>query len=103
MAQIDQILRKYQGSLIVRVNVLSPQETNVYRREIPATINSMIEGGRREHGITNRYFIAIEPWAEQMILFPRPVTDKEILDFLPFDEWDEWHYILPYGHLKLSS
>ena len=102
LAQIDQILRKYQGSFIVRVNILSPHETNVYRKEIPATINSMIEGGRREHGITNRYFIAIEPWAEQTILFPRPVTDKEILNFLPFDEWDEWHYILPYGHLKLS-
>ncbi|MSP39325.1 MAG: hypothetical protein EXR70_12615 [Deltaproteobacteria bacterium] len=100
LARIDQVLRKYHGSFLVRITLLSPQDATVYQKEIPEAISTMIESGLREHDATNRYSIAIEPWAEQIILFPRPVTHKEVFDFLPFDEWDEWHYILPYGHLK---
>jgi hypothetical protein len=60
----------------------------------------MVAKGLREHRKANQFYIEIEPWAEQIITFPRPVTDKEILGFLPFREWNEWHYTLPYGHLK---
>lgn len=107
LSQIHKALVPGTNSYVVRVEVNSLTE---YRRvpdgALATFIATMVEGGRVQASEKCGCTITIGYWAADEVLLrqPVPAMTREFWEHgWGFDEWDNWHYILPTGEIALSD
>lgn len=104
LVPIDEMLRGYRESFIVRVEVVSPQDIEIFRNEIPRQVRKMVREGSGEFISEGHFRVKVERWPESTINLPHPMSpidQKMWKTVFEFDEWDQWHYLLPNGQVRI--
>lgn len=107
LSQIHKALVPGTNSYVVRVEVDSLTEYRSAPDGAFATfIATMVKGGRVQTSEKYGCTITVQYWpaAEVLLRKPVPAMTCEFWEHgWGFDEWDNWHYILPTGDIALSD
>lgn len=103
LGEISSIISKFQDAFVVRVSVKS----NSAIERVPDNVYDMVIKGKKDRTIKDaRIHIDCFQADEQGVRVPRDMSmlSQEFWKWVVcFDEWQDWHYILPGGEYKFKN
>ena len=101
LGPITKVLSTYSPGYLVKVEVVSPESLP----QIPEVVKQMVHAGIRTRE-TDAFRLEVVQYESGLAELPRPMSihSPDIWKWMMnFDEWRDWHYILPGGKFRRTQ